>query len=159
MKTVTTIIMASLLCAALGLVGCSKNTNPTSPDFPTPPEPEPETLGLVPEALVGMWIYTSAQCNSQYVDLCEALDWEAATEYAAFEITDDSTENFFYVEMDGEFDVTFFDAGQITGNQFSVSNQRQSYTGVWSLHGETLQMFVKDGNEQISLFAARASSI
>lgn len=159
MKAHKTIVLTILTLAMIALVGCSKDSNPVKSPEPTPSKPDININQPVPAELLGIWVYTEAQSNSQYIALNDALDWESASEYAAFEITSDSGSNFFYYELDGEFEMTAYVAGRInfSGNKFSVSNVADSYSGTWTLQGDNLRMDIADGNERITLFAVRAS--
>ncbi|MCB2229679.1 hypothetical protein KQH82_03115 [bacterium] len=149
MKMVVRDCAALVFCAALLFAGCSKDENPVGP-APAPNQPPPVQL-------IGFWAYTSALCNAHYIELCDALDWEDYSEYAAFEITDGSGTNFYYYEFDADLDVTFSNSGRITfgGSEFVVTNGGESYSGTWSLSGDVLSMNVVDGQERITLFAEK----
>lgn len=159
MKKFTHFSLVLMICATTWVTGCSKDANPTGSQGPDPSQPGQNTFQPLPAELLGIWVYTAAESNSSGIALSEALDWEDASAYAAFEITADSLDNFLYYEMDGDLNLTSYNAGHmsVTGSSFTVSNGQDGYSGTWLLHSTTLEMTVSAGNRSITLFAVKGS--
>jgi hypothetical protein len=151
--------MALMLILAAGCgddpTGPEKVQNQNNNDDPIDdPDPDPEPTE-VDERLVGIWVFTGATVGGRSVDLGEVLEWEPTSALAAFQIDADGF--FAYVEIDDNWEETYYDEGTIStnGDTFEISSPNLSTSGNWTRSGNVLTLVSKAGEDTVKLMAEK----
>ena len=129
-KLIAVIMMAAMMILA---VGCKES--PTEPPVQhknnkKDPYPDPDPTG-VDARLVGIWVFTGATVGGRTADLGEVLEWQPTSALAAFQIDADGF--FAYVEINEDWEETYYDEGTISTNRdrFEISSPNLTTSGIW----------------------------
>jgi len=160
-KLLTVALMALMLILTAGCgddpTGPEKvqnqNTNDDNNDDPLDDPLDDPTE--VDERLVGIWIFTGATVGGRSADLGEVLEWQPTSALAAFQIDADGF--FAYVEINEEWEETYYDEGTISTNHdtFEISSPNLSTSGSWFRSGNVLTLRSDMGGETVKLMAEK----
>ena len=153
-KLIAVIMMAAMMILA---VGCKES--PTAPPVQNQnnnndpdPDPDPDPTG-VDARLVGIWVFTGATVGGRTADLGEVLEWQPTSALAAFQIDADGF--FAYVEINEDWEETYYDEGTISTNRdrFEISSPNLTTSGTWQRSGNVLTLSAKMGDDTVKLMA------
>ncbi|MCK5620487.1 MAG: hypothetical protein KAJ17_13860 [Candidatus Krumholzibacteria bacterium] len=153
-KLIAVIMMAAMMILA---VGCKES--PTAPPVQNQnnnndPDLDPDPTG-VDARLVGIWVFTGATVGGRTADLGEVLEWQPTSALAAFQIDADGF--FAYVEINEDWEETYYDEGTISTNRdrFEISSPNLTTSGTWQRSGNVLTLSSKMGEDTVKLMAEK----